>query len=222
MMHTVISECRRVLTPTGSAVIILQPNYDNVGRMRLWPWEFVIWAAKEWNLIQDVYWFAPDALPSSGTDRKTRLLKASVKWCVWLGSSGCYRNQDGVLRTPSDPVTTRQRPDDAKSGPSGRSRRCGRMNATAIERGGTVPPNCLIVPKGGGSPGSEDHPAVTPQALCDWWMRYLLPAGGVALDCFAGSGTSLIAALDHGASRVIGIEKEKRYVEIARRRVASR
>ena len=30
------------------------------------------------------------------------------------------------------------------------------------------------------------------------------------LDCFAGSGTMLLAGLDFGASRVIGIEKQKK------------
>ena len=95
----------------------------------------------------------------------------------------------------------------------------GRMHRTALERGGTVPPNCLIVPKGGGSPGSEDHPAVTPLALCEWLVRYLLPVKGVALDPFCGSGSTLLAALDQGASQVIGIDREVKYLEIARRRV---
>jgi len=222
MMRVVIRECRRVLKPQGSAVVVLQPNYESVGKMRLWPWEFVLWAAKEWNLIEDCYWHAPDALPSAGTDRKTGLLKVAVKWCVWLGPANCFRNQDAVLKTPSDPITTRTRPNDLKDSPSGRSRRCGRIHQTAIERGGSVPPNCIIIPKGGGSPGSEDHPAITPLALCDWWMRYLLPPGGVALDCFAGSASSLVTALNNGASRVIGIEQEAKYVEIARRRIERR
>jgi DNA modification methylase len=219
MMRAVVRDCRRVLKPTGSMVVVFQPNYQTVGVMRLWPWEFVVWAAKEWNLVQDVYWHAPDALPSAGTDRKTGLLKVAVKWCVWLGPASCFRNQDAVLKTPSDHVTTRTRPDDLGSGPSGRPTRCGQFKRTALERGGSVPPNCVVIPKGGGSPGSEDHPAVTPLALCDWWMHYLLPPGGVALDCFAGSATSLVAALDNGASRVIGIEREAKYIEIARRRV---
>lgn len=187
--------------------------------MRLWPWEFVLWAAREWNLVQDAYWHAPDALPSAGSDRDSGLLKTSVKWCVWLGPASCFRNQDAVLNPPSDETTTRTRPQEQRAGPSGRTRRCGRFGQTAIERGGSVPPNCLIVPKGGGSPGSEGHPAVTPLALCDWWVRYLLPPSGVLLSPFAGSGTELHCALERGASRVIGIEREAGYVEIARRRV---
>jgi DNA modification methylase len=219
MMRVVVRECRRVLKPNGSMVVVIQPNYDTLGRMRLWPWEFLLWAAKEWNLVQDVYWFAPDALPSAGTDRKAGLLKTSVKWCVWLGSPTCYRNQEAVLAPPSDQTTTRNRPEQQRAGPSGRTRRCGRFERTALERGGSVPPNCVIVPKGGGSPGSEGHPAVTPIALADWWVRYLLPPAGVLLSPFAGSGTELLCGLDHGASSVIGIEREERYIEIARRRV---
>ena len=219
LMHDVVRECRRVLRPHGSMVVLLQPNYEKVGRMRLWPYEFVLWAAREWNLIQDVYLHVPDALPSAGTDRETGLLKTSVKWLVWLGPPDCFRSQEAVLKPPSEPVTRRQRPDDPRGSPSGRTRRMGRIHRTALERGGAVPPNCLVIAKGGGSPGSEDHPAVTPMALCDWLARYLLPLQGVALDPFCGSGSTLLAALDHGASKVIGIDRERRYLEIARRRV---
>jgi len=48
---------------------------------------------------------------------------------------------------------------------------------------------------------------------------YLLPKGGVLLDCFAGSGTMLLAGLDFGESRVIGIEKQKKYLKIAEKRL---
>jgi DNA modification methylase len=146
-------------------------------------------------------------------------LKVAVKWCVWLGPASCFRNQKAVLKTPSDHITSRTRPNDLGSRPNGRPRRCGQFQQAAIERGGAVPPNCLMITKGGGSPGSEDHPAVTPLAVCDWWVRYLSPPGGVTLDPFAGSGSSLIAALNHGASKVIGIEREKKYIKIARRRI---
>ena len=66
---------------------------------------------------------------------------------------------------------------------------------------------------------SGDHPATTPYDLAAWWCRYLLPPGGVLVDAFCGSGTMLQAGLDCGASKVIGIEKERKYVETARRRI---
>jgi DNA modification methylase len=96
------------------------------------------------------------------------------------------------------------------------------LYGTADQRGGTTPFNLLPIPTGGQRPGREDHPAATPYRLAWWWCRYLLPAGGVLLDPFAGSGTMLTAALDCGAAKVIGIDKEKKYLAIARRNIEGR
>lgn len=63
LMHDVVQECRRILKPKGSAVLVLQPNFEKVGRMRPWLWEFVAWAANEWNLVQDVWWWNINAMP---------------------------------------------------------------------------------------------------------------------------------------------------------------
>lgn len=220
LMRDVVRECRRVLKPTGSALFILQPNYAKIGQMRLWLWEFILWAVKDWNLAQDVYWHTPDVMPLAGTERKNGLLRASVKWFVWLGPSNCYRNQENVLKPPSEPVAARVRPDELKAGPAGHTRRCGTMYRTAIERGGATPFNLLSIPKGGGSPGADGHPAVTPYAVADWWCRYLLPPGGVLLDPFCGSGSMLESALNNGASRVYGIDQVAKYLKTCRRRIA--
>jgi len=79
--------------------------------------------------------------------------------------------------------------------------------------------NCLPIPVGGGGADSGNHPAVTPYDVAAWWCRYIFPTGGALLDPFSGSGTMLIAGLDHGASKVIGIEKEARYLRSARKRI---
>jgi len=93
------------------------------------------------------------------------------------------------------------------------------MSKAAEERGGTTPYNLLPIASGGQPGGSERHPAATPYELAAWWCKYILPANGVLLDPCAGSGTMLAAGLNHVASRVIGIEKEKNYLEIAKKRV---
>ncbi len=55
-------------------------------------------------------------------------------------------------------------------------------------------------------------------------MRYLCrlitPAGGLVLDPFMGSGSTLKAAELEGLS-AIGIELDPQYIEIARRRIAA-
>jgi len=57
---------------------------------------------------------------------------------------------------------------------------------------------------------SSKHPTVKPVALMRHLVRLVCPAGGVVLDPFAGSGTTIEAArLEH--CRAIGIEREAEY-----------
>lgn len=221
LMHTIVTESRRVLKPKGSAVFILQPNYETIGKMRLWLFDFVSWAGREWNVVQDCWWWATDAMPLAGTNRKYGLMRQSVKMCVWLGSPDCYRNQDAVLCSPSHATSAKHRSDIAlRTGPSGRTYRNSTIAKAADERGGTTPFNLLPVSTGGQLGGAEGHPAATPYSLAHWWCKYILPQDGVLLDPFAGSGTMLVAGLDHGASKVIGIEKEAKYLKTAKKRIA--
>lgn len=222
LMRTAVKECRRVLKPKGSAVFVLGPNSEKVGKMRLWLWEFMAWAGREWNLVQDCYWWAIDVLPLGGISRKQGLMRPSVKTCVWLGSPDCFRNQDNVLWSPSQVNSARHRSDIAlRIGPSGRPYRNSTLAKAADERGGTTPFNCLPIPVSGLSGSGHNHPAATPYNVAAWWCRYILPEGGVLLDPFCGSGTMLLAGLDHGASKVIGIEKEAKYLKTAKKRIAA-
>ena len=63
MMRPVVAETRRILKPTGSAVFILQPNSEHVGQMRGWLWEFMAWICRDWNMVQDVWWWNTCAMP---------------------------------------------------------------------------------------------------------------------------------------------------------------
>lgn len=222
LMKTVVIEGRRILKPTGSMVVILQPNFEKVGKMRLWLWEFMAWAGREWNLVQDAYWWSFDCLPLGGTSRKRGMLRQSVKTCVWLGPPNCYRNQDNVLWLPSDQNFAESREDRAlRRTPSGRTYVAAAMTDAVDERGGSTPFNLLPVAAGGNAAANNGHPSKTPYEVAAWWVKYLLPQGGVLLDCFAGSGTMLEAGLDFGASQVIGIEKEKKYIKIAEKRIVT-
>ena len=110
-------------------------------------------------------------------------------------------------------------PGECKGATGRRYNRAG-MTECAEERGGSTPFNLLPVAAGGASADDSSHPATTPYDVARWWVKYLLPQGGVLLDCFAGSGTMLAAGLDFGASQVIGIEREKKYLDIAKKRIA--
>lgn len=68
------------------------------------------------------------------------------------------------------------------------------------------------------------HPTVKPIALMRYLIRLVTPPGGLVLDPFLGSGTTLcaIGVLRAEGCEVagVGIEKDPEYMEIARQRVA--
>ena len=63
------------------------------------------------------------------------------------------------------------------------------------------------------------HVSVKPLAVMRWLVRLLTPPGGTILDPFAGSGTTVEAAMleDFG---VIGIEREADYIELIETRIS--
>ncbi len=65
----------------------------------------------------------------------------------------------------------------------------------------------------------NSHPTVKPTDLMRYLCRLVTPAGGVVLDPFMGSGSTLKAAELEGFSG-IGIELSPEYIAIAKRRIA--
>jgi DNA modification methylase len=221
LMNPVVEECRRILKPTGSAVFVLQPNSERVGRMRTWLWEFMAKWGREWGVVQDAYWWN-HAMPPVGGANVAGLMRGSVKPCVWLGASGCYRDQESVLWTESERNAARRQADrfaGVERRPSGRTFTVAAFDAAA-RRGGVTPFNVLPIPNTNStdSAGAHGHGAGTPLALCRWWVRYICPPGGTVLEPFAGSGTVGIAAVQEGRKAIL-IEKEPAYCDIIRRRL---
>lgn len=62
------------------------------------------------------------------------------------------------------------------------------------------------------------HPTEKPGAIIDPLIRYSVPPGGLVLDPFAGSGSTLLTARSLGR-RAVGIEADERYCEAAARRL---
>jgi len=70
------------------------------------------------------------------------------------------------------------------------------------------------------APRANTHPTVKPTDLMRYLCRLVTPPGGVVLDPFMGSGSTLKAAELEGFS-AIGIELSAEYIEIARRRITA-
>lgn len=65
---------------------------------------------------------------------------------------------------------------------------------------------------------NDDHEAKFPLELPSRAIRLLTDPGETILDCFLGSGTSAVAAIQAGRN-FIGVEKDRKYASLARKRV---
>ena len=62
------------------------------------------------------------------------------------------------------------------------------------------------------------HPTVKPLTLLEWLVELITPPGGVVLDPFAGTGTTLQAAINKGFTP-IGIEQDADYIQLINKRL---
>ena len=222
LMHSCVKEFRRILKPSGSAAIILQPNQRRIGCTRPWLWDFMSWCSHEWNMVQDMYWWNYCAVPCEPAIQGG-MLKPSVKPIVWLGDRKCFRDQNKVLWRISNWMKAQmhgRRAGDRryrKTG-SGHATNDSSYCAAVSRRGGTLPFNLLPF---SGTNERERHGAVTPLTLTSWLVRFLCPVGGIVVDPFMGSGTTAIACLKEGMS-CVGCDKSETYISYARKRCASK
>ena len=68
------------------------------------------------------------------------------------------------------------------------------------------------------SVATNNHPTVKPIALMEYLIKMVTPKGGIVLDPFAGSGSTLVAAKQNGC-HYVGIELTKEYIPIIEARL---
>lgn len=66
---------------------------------------------------------------------------------------------------------------------------------------------------------NEGHPTVKPLGMVTEWVEWFTGPGDTVLDPFAGSGTTLRAAVNTGR-KAIGVELEERYCELIAKRLS--
>ena len=67
------------------------------------------------------------------------------------------------------------------------------------------------------APGERQHPTEKPVAMMGWLVQFS-PAGGVVVDPFMGSGSTLVAAKNHGR-KAIGCDVDERWCEVTAERL---
>ena len=175
--------------------------------------------ADGWWLRSDVVWAKPNPMPESVTDRPTR----SHEYLFLLTKSAKYAYDADAIRepletaphAPGNMAADRWREVRGASVSKGMS---GHLAEPDRTWGTTAGRNKRTVWTIATEPYPDAHFATFPTALVEPCVLAGCPVGGVVLDPFCGSGTTLLVALRHGR-RGVGIELNPTYVEMASRRV---
>ena len=83
------------------------------------------------------------------------------------------------------------------------------------------PGNVIKVVVGGGVMGSKlahENEAPYPESLTDFFIKSFCPPGGIVLDPFLGSGTTIASAIKNGR-KGIGIDIRESMAELSKRRI---
>jgi len=159
-----------------------------------------------WKLAQDIVWEKHNG-SSFHADRFKRVHELAAQfyygeWATVFKSP--VTTSDATART----VRRKQRPPHTGHIEAGRY--------TSVDGGPRLERSVLYVRS---CHGEAEHPTQKPTGIITPLLRYSCPPGGVVLDPFMGSGSTLLAAKSLGL-RAIGIEIEERYCEIAAKRLA--
>lgn len=163
--------------------------------------------AAEWKLSQDVIWEKHKG-GGFAADRFKCVHETATHW--YRGAWGAiHQSVPRVAAAPgANTHTRRQRPD--------RSQYAGSIKPhTYVDDGMRLVRSVQRVQAGHGG----IHPTEKPIGILTPLIEYACPPGGLVIDPFAGSGSTLDAARQ-SARRAIGIEANEAYAEKAARRLA--
>lgn len=159
-----------------------------------------------WQMSQDIVWEKNNG-SGFARDRFRRVHEHITHW---------YRGPWRDIYTDV-PRTTYSGPDKSARGRNSHTPHTGQIGAHTYVDDGTRLARSVI--RAGAVRYQRRHPTEKPVELLDLLIRYACPPGGLVVDLFAGSGSTLDAARRAGR-RAVGIEADERYAEAAARRLA--
>ena len=208
---------------TGSFVINIKNRVARSGPLRgqRHPYVYELVLALQrigWWWIETYIWAKPNAIPGRFGPRT----KDSFEYVYHFAKGPKPFFDLDAVRVPykADSAEIARRRKDI-NGRRNTEAGFGRDRTRTYERGKADPGNVIPVSqtynqyKG---PAGQ-HTAVMPEGLAEFFVNMLCPPGGVIIDPFAGSGTTVVLARRHGR-RAGGIEIHAEYVEVARQRLA--
>lgn len=171
--------------------------------------------ADGWWLRQDIIWAKPNPMPESVRDRCT---KAHEYVFLLAKSERYYYDAEAVSEAVASSSVSRllQPTLDEQAGSF---RVPGKTNGPMKAVGGTETRNRRSVWQVTTKPYSGAHFAVMPPDLVEPCIKAGSPEGGIVIDPFAGSGTTLAVAASLGRT-AYGCELNPAYIALAEKRIA--
>jgi site-specific DNA-methyltransferase (adenine-specific) len=228
-----LGDCRGVLEPASCDLVLADPPYGETSlkwdrrvpdwpaflKSRLQPWGSLwvfgslraLLAARDdfrdWKQAQEIIWEKQNG-SNFHSDRFRRVHEIVVQFydrkTKWRD---VYRS---VQTTPTARKTTaRRKKRPTHTGHIDRGHYVSTDGGPLLMRSVLCFPNCH---------GYAVHPTQKPIDLLQVLLRYSLRPGGVVLDPFMGSGSTLVAAAAIG-EKAVGIDCDERLCEIAARRL---
>jgi DNA modification methylase len=170
------------------------------------PWRVAFALLEDgWTLRQDIIWAKPNPMPESVRDRCTK----AHEYIFLLSKSARYWWDAGAMKEPS-----------VQPWRAGTVEKCfGPANPEGTLRQDTGRHGLRTVTRNRRSvwtistrPYKGAHFATFPPKLVEPCILAGCPVGGIVLDPFAGSGTTLAVAIQHGR-QAIGIELNPKYAD---------
>jgi site-specific DNA-methyltransferase (adenine-specific) len=163
---------------------------------------------KAWRLSQDIVWEKQNGSRPSA-DRFLRIHEHALHWY-----QGLWRDiRHETPKVPSRGLRSGAERTDSRQP----SEHLGRMQRSAWTDDGTRLTRSVIAVRSMNM--QAIHPTEKPCAVLRPLIEYACPPGGLVLDLFAGSGSTLDAARSTGR-RAVGIEANEQYAEKAAQRLS--
>ena len=222
-LSRILEKAARKMKATGTMWVNISDTYAD-GCLCGIPWEAMRMLRDHAGMPirSEVCWSKPNPVPESVKTRPSR----SHEWLFMLSHAQMdyYYDWEAIAETRSDNPVTMARNNRADQGKVGsmdlHGTKHGQSGNGGWKRGASDKRNARSVWSIEVAPGEvPGHPAVMPLKLATKCILAGCPAGGIVLDPFAGSGTTLAAAKNAGR-HFVGIEMNPEYVEICQRRIA--